>query len=251
MPRKARKDLETSFFHIMVQGINREYIFERNECKEKYKSLLIKYMDEYEVKLLAYCVMDNHSHMLLFSERIENMSKFMKSVNTSYGQYYNKLFKRVGFVFRDRYLSEPIYTEKHLLGCIPYIHMNPVKAKLVTKQEKYKYSSYNEYLRKNGIITSEILKIIFGSEKDYLQSFLELEEEEFLDFEKRKDNTKEEIDKYCKTKNMGKEQIIENKLEFAELVRYLVQVKKIKIVNIAKVLGVNRLKISRLLNEQK
>ena len=123
MPRIARKGFDTSFFHIMVQGINREYIFSKKEYKEKYINLIKRYELIYKLEVLAYCIMDNHAHMLIYAENIGNLSSFMHSINLMYGQYYNKVNKRVGYVFRDRYKSEPIYKQEYLLNPPRLRHM--------------------------------------------------------------------------------------------------------------------------------
>lgn len=98
MPRVARKNLETSFFHIMVQGINKDYIFNTNRNKKVYINALNKYEKECNVEILAYCIMDNHAHMLVYSDRIADMSKFMHFVNGFYAGYYNKINSRIGYV---------------------------------------------------------------------------------------------------------------------------------------------------------
>ncbi len=118
MPRVGRKSLNTTFFHIIVQGINKEYIFKKDEYIKEYRKLIIKNMSEYNVKIISYCIMNNHAHILLYTEETEEMASYMKSVNTSYARYYNRNEERVGFVFRNRYKSEPIYDNRYLLNCI-------------------------------------------------------------------------------------------------------------------------------------
>ena len=144
MPRISRKNFETSFFHVLTQGVNREYIFSKKEYIEKYLYLINKYKEEFNILILAYCIMSNHSHLLIYTNKIENMSKFMHKINGIFSQFYNKSENRVGVVFRNRYVSEPIYDKKYLANCINYIHMNPVKAGLVYNCEEYKYSSFIE-----------------------------------------------------------------------------------------------------------
>ena len=146
MSRVARKYLGTSFFHIMVQGIQKEYIFNHEKYIKKYLELLKKYTKELDIEIVAYCIMSNHAHMLLYTENTDAMSKAMQRINTSYAQYYNKVKEgRVGYVFRNRFKSEPITNKRYLLQCIKYIHQNPVKANMVVKSEDYQFSSYNEY----------------------------------------------------------------------------------------------------------
>ncbi len=68
MPRIAIKDYNTSFFHVMVQGIRKEYIFDSKEDIEKYLNLLLKYLDKFEIKIIANCVMNNLAHVLVYVE---------------------------------------------------------------------------------------------------------------------------------------------------------------------------------------
>ena len=150
MPRIARKDLESTYFHVISQGIEKKYIFEKEIYKKRYLQLLYKESENFEIKIIAYCIMDNHVHLLINVEKIETMSKFMHKVNFMYAQYYNFMENnRKGYVFRNRFVSEPICDEFHLLNCIIYIHNNPVKAKMVKYAYQYKYSSYNIFLTKN------------------------------------------------------------------------------------------------------
>ena len=96
MPRVPRSSFETSFFHVIIQGVNREYIFNKKEYIEAYLSLLDRYKKEYNISILAYCIMNNHAHLLIYTEEIQNMGKLMHKINGIYGQYYNKNENRVG-----------------------------------------------------------------------------------------------------------------------------------------------------------
>jgi len=209
MPRIARKNTNSNFYHIIVQGINKEYVFNKHEFIEKYKKIILNKKEKSNVTILAYCIMNNHAHFLIFSEKIEYLSKFMQRVNTSYSQYYNKIHKRVGYVFRDRFYSEDILNTKHLYRCIKYIHNNPVKAKICNFMHQYKYSSYNEFLDKKTIINEDSIKILFGNSKDYKKDFYlihNLEEKDDIIFRDIKDKEikdfiKENEKKYNKSIN--------------------------------------------------
>jgi len=174
MPRKSRKDLETCFFHIIVQGINKLYVFDKKEDVEKYIYLVKKYSNLHNLAIISYCIMNNHAHFLIYTESVTNMSKAMQKANTVYAKYYNKKENRTGYLFRNRYVSQPIFNESHLFRCMTYIHKNPIKAKIVDRIENYKYSSYNDYRNKKGIINNEVLQLVFGTSKDYLETFIEI-----------------------------------------------------------------------------
>lgn len=165
MPRSSRKNLPGLFHHIMSQGINKEYIFKDDNLKDKYRNILKDKKQQNNVNIIAYCIMDNHVHLLVNIQKIEEMCKFMQQVNTTYAKFYNKFYNRVGYVFRNRYLSKPILDEEHLKRCVVYIHRNPVVAKMVKKEDEYKFSSYNEYLKcknEEKLIYSNSSEILFG-----------------------------------------------------------------------------------------
>lgn len=192
MPRQARKNLGTSFIHVMVQGVNKEYIFYKEKYIEKYLEIMKEHEKEYEFSIIAYCMMNNHAHFLVYIEDINGFGKFMQRTNLIYAQMYNKEEKRCGILFRNRYQTEPIYNIKYLINCIKYIHDNPVKAKMVEKSEDYKYSSYNDYKNNTGVSQSKIMKKLFGSKCNYIQLFEESYEKRYLDIKDEKNDTIQE-----------------------------------------------------------
>lgn len=152
MARKAREMYETEFFHVIVQGLDREKIFLNSHYKEIYLQKLCAEKDAFCVHLLAYCVMDNHCHLLLHVEDVKKLSRFMLKLNTMYAQYYNFMEGRAGFVFRDRFKSQPIFDERYLAYCLIYIQNNPLKAGIVADPLKYTFSSYKDYIAQNGYV---------------------------------------------------------------------------------------------------
>lgn len=245
MPRTPRKDLNTNFFHVIMQGINKEYIYEKNLYKRKYQELLLFYLKKYEVDLLSYCVMSNHSHMLIHSENNEQMSKYMHDINTTYSKFYNDCENRVGVVFRGRYKSEPIYDYKYLYNCIAYIHNNPVKAKIVANPDQYKYSSYNNYI--NGTVNKKNLELIFGTNKDYIEIFKKIhknaEIEDFEDFTEYVDYS----EKIKSLLNRNISEIMVNQTELESVVRNLIIDYKVPISKVCEILKITRYKVSKIL----
>ncbi len=150
MARTSRNNMgNSSFFHVMVQGINKEYIFNTEKNKKKYLEEI--YKNNKDVEIIAYCIMNNHTHILVQTEKMQNIEDWMRKSNTSYALYYNKIKERVGYVFRDRYKLQPIKNEKHLYLCADYIHNNPVKAKICKNKKDYEFSSYSEIYNGNQI----------------------------------------------------------------------------------------------------
>ena len=144
MPRSPRNYLNTSFFHVMSQGINKEFIFNNAVDIKFYIKNMYEIKDKYHIEIIAYCIMNNHTHLLIKTNIIKNLSQYMHCLNTKYGLYYNKKYNRVGYVFRDRYKAEGIYSEKQLYHCIKYIFNNPVKAGICNKAEEYEFSNYKK-----------------------------------------------------------------------------------------------------------
>ena len=221
MPRTPRSLIGDAYIHNMIQGINREYIFQSSQQKYKYIKLLKKYSQKYNILIISYCIMDNHVHILTYSDNIKNVSLFMKETNTEYAIYYNKQNNRVGYVFRNRFESKVIFNQEYLLKCIKYIHMNPVKAGIVKKESEYKFSSYNNYLNKDGFVNDKVIKNIFNSEEKYLEKFHSINYEP-LNLEKEQIKVKEILINYLKEKNLNLGQIKNDKILIKKFISYLI-----------------------------
>ena len=137
MPRIARKNINTNYMHIMIQGIEKKNIFQTKDSKLYYLNILSKNINEYSnIYLLAYCIMDNHIHLLFYCDDKQNLSNLMNKTNTSFAIWYNKIKDRVGYVYRDRYNVQSIKDEQHLFNSLSYIHNNPVKSKMVDEMSE-------------------------------------------------------------------------------------------------------------------
>ncbi len=236
MPRVARKKCEIKFYHVLVQGINREEIFKKPQDKEKYIEFLTKFSEEENIQVLAYCILKEHAHILVYSNKIENLSKMMQRLNVSYSRFYNKKYDREGFVFRNRFSSETVETIERVFDCINFIHNEPVKNEEVIEKKLYKYSSYNKYPNDNLIINECVFN--FNEEHEVLDNV-------FIDVIKTRD-IKEKISNFCKEKNISKYDLYNNYEILAELSKKLRDEEALSIRAIAKVLNTNRERIKRL-----
>lgn len=144
MPRVPRNYVQTSYFHVMTQGLNKSYIFEYSEDILYYINNMHALSEELNISIIAFCIMNNHAHLLLKVNNLKDLSKYMQRLNTRFGMYYNNKYDRVGYVFRDRYRAEGIYSDVQLYNCIKYIHDNPVKAGICNNASEYPYSSYKK-----------------------------------------------------------------------------------------------------------
>lgn len=90
--------------------------------------------DKYEI--ISYCLMDNHIHILIKAEE-KPLGQFIGRMNSKYAKYYNKKYNYIGHLFQDRYFSELIESYAQMLETSRYIHLNPVRAKMVEMRENY------------------------------------------------------------------------------------------------------------------
>lgn len=210
MPRLSRQESHTGFYHVMTRGINKNKIFKTNPDKQKLMDIIREKLSEIDCKVYAYCVMDNHLHLLLNSN-IENLSLFMKKINISYAMYYNSKNDRIGPVYQDRFRSESILNDRYFYGVIRYIHNNPVKANIVAKPEKYNWSSMSEYIRDEADIVHingiQLMQNSFDTVSSFMEfhqvqdehNYLEIEEEDEL---KNMQLSEKMIKDYLKEKNL-------------------------------------------------
>lgn len=168
MPRRARRLSESKIYHIIIRGNERQNIFRSAEDKEKFLEILRIKRKEGCYEYLAYCLMDNHVHLII-DQGEENIAKIMQGINVRYAQYFNKRYDRIGHLFQDRFKSEEIGDDRYLLAAVRYIHNNPVKVGMVETPANYRWSSYNSYINSGvdlGIVNCKIVRSIFSEEKD-------------------------------------------------------------------------------------
>ena len=127
-----------------------------------------------EVDLLAYCLMPNHFHLLIKQQPIKAMEQFMRRLTISYGMYFNKKYKRVGHVFQDKFKAVNTKSNEQLMWSSSYIHMDPVKDKLVKHPSEYLWSSYNDFASNRNllIVTKDLLTETFGDQKSFIKETL-------------------------------------------------------------------------------
>lgn len=131
-------------YHITNRGNHKETIFLDNEDYRTYLSIIkntLEFYKELNYKLICYCLMSNHVHLLLKTDSQEP-SFFMRRINSLYAKYFNEKYDYVGHLFQERYFSNIITSEFELLEISRYIHLNPVKANIVKSPTDYKWSSY-------------------------------------------------------------------------------------------------------------
>lgn len=175
MPRQARIDYPGALHHVIGRGIERKFIFKEDEHKREFYRRLADNLSQYSVQCYAWCIMGNHFHLLLQTGD-DSVAKLMRAVLTGYAVYYNRKHKRSGYLFQNRYKAVLCDRDEYLLSLIRYIHLNPVKANMITYRvlEKYSWTGHRELcLGEKGLISSrdEILSFYGRKKQEAIQSY--------------------------------------------------------------------------------
>ncbi|MCK4765234.1 MAG: transposase [Candidatus Aminicenantes bacterium] len=172
--RRARITYPGAFHHGMNRGINGLDIFHGNQYKSLFLDTLAETSKKLKVKILAYCVMDNHYHLILENSS-GKMSEFMKRLNGLYAMYYRKIEGGTGYVFQGRFKSTLIDRDSYLVQSILYLLQNPVRAGIVQDAAEYLWSSVKSYFSNcsDDIIEAEFVNELFGSKDEFRASLYE------------------------------------------------------------------------------
>ncbi|MCR5402399.1 MAG: transposase [Butyrivibrio sp.] len=175
MPRRARNRSASGYMHIVVRGNGKQLLFEDVDDYRYYLKKLEKYCMDTEVRVCAYCLMDNHVHLLVKGET-SAITLLMKKIGVSYSWYYNRKYERVGHLFQDRYKSEPVENDAYYLTAFRYILKNPQKAG-VCNASQYPWNSYRYYDNPLPFMDLSAIRGLFGDASKY-RRFIEQEEED-------------------------------------------------------------------------
>lgn len=145
--RRPRAKSESGVYHIMLRGINRQTIFEDDEDREMFIGTVDAFRGDTSYKTYAYCLMDNHVHLLI-REQDDSISTIVKKMAASYVYWFNKKYDRFGHLFQGRFKSEVVEDDRYFLTVLRYIHQNPLKAGLARDMDACRWTSYQEYIVK-------------------------------------------------------------------------------------------------------
>ncbi len=177
MPRIARVCAEGYPHHITQRGNNKDKAFFDDEDKGFYLNALKGYKDKYKIKILAYCLMQDHVHILAVPERATSLARGIGGTNLIYTQYINRKYNRSGRLWQNRFFSSVVEEDPYLWAVMRYIEQNPVRAKIVDVAEEYQWSSAKAH--------------ILGAEDDILSTegyFDEKDIESYRTFLREQDN---------------------------------------------------------------
>jgi putative transposase len=155
MARKPREESSSKVYHFINRGVNKKTIFHAPKDHGFYLDLIRQYKDRLGIEIYHYCVMTNHSHLILMAPDRAALSKFAYFIQRRYAYYYCDSYAWEEQVFRRSFVSIPIPDDAYLLECARYIERNPVKAQIVNCPSEYFSSSYSYYAegKKNDLLT--------------------------------------------------------------------------------------------------
>lgn len=141
MDRKQRDWNPFATYHVTCRGNRRDAIFMDDFDIRTYLFILSKLHEKFNFKLLSYCLMTNHLHLLVQSPHF-SLSSLMGQLNKRYATYFNNRYSLTGHVFENRFFSKEAQGPQGILEISRYIHRNPLEANMVESCEDYRWSSY-------------------------------------------------------------------------------------------------------------
>ncbi|MCG2759391.1 MAG: transposase [Desulfobacteraceae bacterium] len=149
MPRLARLDAPGVLHHIIIRGIERRNIFRDNKDKDNFIDRLSDLLHATQTACYAWAFIPNHAHFLFRSSG--EISTLMRRLLTGYAIYFNKKRRRHGQLFQNRYKSISCQEDMYFRELVRYIHLNPLRAKIVSdikELNKYQYSGHSALMGK-------------------------------------------------------------------------------------------------------
>jgi putative transposase len=186
MVQRRETFIEGHYYHIYNRGVDKSPIFFNPANYEYCLRLIKRYKARYGVAVIAYCLMPNHYHLLLRQDGDIPVYRFINSLFNSYVQAVNRQQNRKGTLFEGKYQFVHIDRDEHIIHLCRYIHLNPVKANLVSRPEDWQYSNYREWVNLRGgtLKDKDFIEGTFQSPKEYVvfcQDYSERIERESLD----------------------------------------------------------------------
>ena len=151
MSRVSRIKSSTGLYHVMLRGVDKRIIFTDDMDRIVFLKRIERVKRISDFKLYAYCLMDNHVHMLI-GEGNEPLEVVFKRIGVSYVSYFNSKHQLCGHLYQDRFRSEPIETQSYFIDVLKYICQNPVKAGLCSDPSEYCWLGCCGFREESGLI---------------------------------------------------------------------------------------------------
>ena len=131
MPRTARASAGGYCYHVLNRGNARQEVFHKNADYEAFRRLMIEASARLPMRVVGYCLMPNHFHLVLWPHEDGDLSRFMQWLLTSHVRRYHRHYGGSGHVWQGRFKSPVIEADEHLLTVMRYVEANPLRASMV------------------------------------------------------------------------------------------------------------------------
>ena len=145
MPRSARIDYPGARHHVMNRGARKSPVFPDDASCGFFVECLNKACERYQIKIHGFSLMPNHFHLMVESV-FGNLSKAMALASSRYTRHLNQVYGWDGPVFRGRFHNRVVLSEEHWWYLLFYLHLNPVRARLVVNSDQWLWSSHHNYV---------------------------------------------------------------------------------------------------------
>jgi putative transposase len=144
MPRPPRSAESGMIYHVLNRANGREKIFKKQKDFEAFQDILLEAKEKYPMRILSFCLMPNHWHLVLRPHEGRDLSVFMRWVTHTHTQRYNAHYGLIGrgHVYQSRYKSFPVNSDSYFLKVCRYVERNPLRARLVKSVYDWKWSSF-------------------------------------------------------------------------------------------------------------
>lgn len=143
MPRKARVAVADVVYHVINRANGRQQIFNTDKDYQHFESILEEAKELTDMRILSYCIMPNHWHLVLYPHTDTVLSEFMSWLTSTHVRQYRTRTNTIGYghLYQDRYKSFPVETNEYCNTLIRYVEQNPLRARLVSRAEDWRWSS--------------------------------------------------------------------------------------------------------------
>lgn len=169
MPRRKVQFYPGGLYHVVNRAAFKHNIFNESKYNHEFVRLLIHYCKEYDISIIAYCLMPTHFHLLLRQDGEHSVSVFLKCVTHEFAVFYNQHEQKSGAVFQGRFRCKYVANDPYLYTATSYIHLNPVAAGLCSHPSAWQYCNYESFV---GTTTDKVTNMnavydLFGDRTAY------------------------------------------------------------------------------------
>lgn len=150
MARQLRAAAPDIVYHVLNRANGREKIFQKEKDYIAFEKILLEAKEKFDMRILSFCIMPNHWHLILYPKTAESLSQFMRWITHTHTQRYHTHYHSIGcgHLYQGRYKSFPVQDDNYFLQVCRYTERNPIRAGLVEKIGDWRWSS--AWIRMDG-----------------------------------------------------------------------------------------------------